>query len=173
MPNKTIYISEEFLPLLEKASEQHGGNLSSAIVKILQESLEEEMKGEETLVDTDFHDITVVVGQGGCYIKQKFSGRLIARWRAVSASDMNLYVRMYQTKKGRFALHIKTRGSRDIDWNDWKAWKNYKHTEGKELGIWKLEVYDNLDGFKDKIPKEILPIIEKKLKGIFIEELDI
>jgi EXLDI family protein len=174
MPNKTIYVSDGDLELIEKASAQYGGNLSSTIVKILKESLENDGPREESPNETDLHEVIVQVGQSGCYIKQRFTGRLIAKWISGTSSDRLIQsICLYATQKGRFALHFRSKANPDIDWNDWKAWKSYKRSEGREVGVWKLEVYDSLDEFREMIPKDILPIIEKKLQGIFIEDLDI
>ena len=40
MPNKTIYVSEDDLPLFERAQELSGANLSSAIIKALKRYIE-------------------------------------------------------------------------------------------------------------------------------------
>lgn len=175
MPNKTIYVSDGDLEIIEQAAAKYGGNLSSTIVKILKESLEGEARREDT-ADGGFQEIIVEVGQNGCYLKQRFTGRVIAKWNTGGASEKHVFqqLRLYQTAKGNLALYSRAKTNwESYDWNDCKAWKNYKKGEGKDEGVWKLRVYNSLDEFKELIPKDILPIIEKKLQGVFIEDLDI
>ena len=71
MPNKTIYVSDDDLPLYKKAQEL-AGNLSSAISIALRKYVELEEGRLE-----GYDEITVRVGRGAGR-KQRFSGVLLA-----------------------------------------------------------------------------------------------
>src|SRR5512134_351693 len=91
MPNKTIYVSDDDLPLFERAQELSGANLSSAIVRALRRFIElEEAKqhGQE--------EITVIVNGEGAHRRKRFMGQRLVRWlqptpRGQGTDILNVY----------------------------------------------------------------------------------
>nr|BFE85439.1 hypothetical protein GCM10020093_080400 [Planobispora longispora] len=83
MPNKTIYVSDEDLPLFNRAQELAGGKLSAAISMALRRYVEMEEGRQE-----GYDEIVVKVGQGAAVRKQRFQGCCSAsgdaRWAAGS-----------------------------------------------------------------------------------------
>src|SRR5262245_17472086 len=75
MPNKTIYVSEDDLPLFERAQELSGANLSSAIVRALRRFIEVEEARQR-----GFDEITVTVNSEGAYRRKRFIGQRLFRW---------------------------------------------------------------------------------------------
>jgi len=113
MPNKTIYVSDDDLPLLDQAQELSGANLSSTIAVALRQFV------AATQADSHgYREITVRVGGPDGTRRQRFRGRRLARWRHVAAQSRRAEVfSVYQTEKGRFAVHIQ-RGPEWVGWID-------------------------------------------------------
>src|SRR5689334_18418879 len=104
VPNKTIYVSDDDLPLFERAQEIAGSNLSSAIVRALRRFIEIEEARQGGL-----DEITVIVGPPGGHQRKRFIGARLARWLRQSANGKGTDVlSVYRTAKGRFALHTRT-----------------------------------------------------------------
>jgi EXLDI family protein len=188
MPNKTIYVSDSDLPLFEKAQELYGSNLSSTIVRVLRHAIDRGNKFDEDDAEGEFHDIIIEVGQSGCFIKQRFSGRLIAKWKTGSSEKIGRAVRLYETKNGRYALYSRARTNwENYDWSGWEYAKRNKRgkdaenagapggaqKEPMEHGESKLEVFESFEAFRERIPENIRDIVEKKISGVAIEDLDI
>ena len=101
MPNKTIYVSEEDLPLLERAQELTGSTLSAAIVTALRRLVELE-EGRRLGAD----EITVKVGAGRVRI-QRFLGTALGEWTSTTGAGTETYA-VFRTVKGRYAVHHAT-----------------------------------------------------------------
>ncbi|GAA2673845.1 MULTISPECIES: EXLDI protein [Actinoplanes] len=98
MPNKTIYIADDDLPVLQRAQELTGGNLSGAIVTALRRLVTiEEAK------HAGYAEITVKVGLANSSIK-RFLGVALGEWTASSNDGEETYS-LFRTAKGRFAVH--------------------------------------------------------------------
>ncbi|MBC8099008.1 MAG: EXLDI protein, partial [Armatimonadetes bacterium] len=74
MPNKTIYVSDDDLPLFERAQALSGTNLSSAIVRALRRFIELEEARQRGL-----DEITVIVNGEGAHRRKRFLGTRLAR----------------------------------------------------------------------------------------------
>ncbi|MDI6105909.1 EXLDI protein [Actinoplanes sp. NEAU-A12] len=98
MPNKTIYIADDDLPLLQQAQELTGGNLSGAIVTALRRLVELEQAKR-----SGFDEITVKVGLGNSSIK-RFLGVALGEW-TTSGNEGDETYSLFRTSKGRFAVH--------------------------------------------------------------------
>lgn len=98
MPNKTIYIADDDLPLLQQAQELTGGNLSGAIVTALRRLVEIEKAKR-----SGFDEITVKVGLGHSSIK-RFLGVALGEW-TTSGNEGDETYSLFRTSKGRFAVH--------------------------------------------------------------------
>ncbi len=103
MPNKTIYVSDDDLPLFARAQELAGGNLSLAIARALRQFVE-----TEEAAKAGYHEITVRVGSGGNTQRKRFTGRQLAQWRHQSQGGRVEVFTVYQTAKGRFAVHTRS-----------------------------------------------------------------
>ncbi|MFD1052468.1 hypothetical protein ACFQ1S_46215, partial [Kibdelosporangium lantanae] len=75
MPNKTIYVSDEDMPVFRRAQELAGSNLSAAITAALRRYVEIE---EGRLAGYD--EIVLPVGIDNAGRKVRFSGVLLGQW---------------------------------------------------------------------------------------------
>ncbi|WP_433789666.1 EXLDI protein [Actinoplanes sp. CA-252034] len=98
MPNQTIYIADNDLPLLQQAQEMTGGNLSGDIVTALRPLVEVEQAKR-----SGFDEITVKLGLGNSSIK-RFLGVVLGEWTA-SGNEGDETNSLFRTRKGRFAVH--------------------------------------------------------------------
>ena len=184
MPNKTIYVSDDDLPLLEQAQSLSGENQSATIVEALRQfvqHLETRKQG--------FHTIDVEVGKV-TFKRKRFTGRLIAsaqvakhmKKRAVAvfggrngrefegartldpaqtversdALGCEIYT-VYQTIKGNYALHAETVPGRD------SPIPHEKH----------LAVYPSLTDLQPHVPEDLYRYLSEQVKGNDVEVLDI
>jgi EXLDI family protein len=98
VPNKTIYVADDDLPLLQRAQELTGSTLSAAIVTALRRLVDvEEAK------QAGFDEITVKVGLGRAGVK-RFLGVALGEWTSSTGSGTETYS-LFRTSKGRFAVH--------------------------------------------------------------------
>ncbi len=170
MPNKTIYVSEADLPILEKAQELAGDNLSTTIVQALRqfiESQEQELEG--------FHPITVKVGKSA-YSLQRFTGRLLAKGHYTGSRDKTETYKVFQTQKGKFALYIRKEPNR----SRWpKLRSKTDEAEGSDEdgqdwhGQYILEVFDSVEALKERISDDLYRVVRQRLAGVTVEDLDI
>ena len=183
MPNKTIYVSDDDLPLYQRAQELAGGNLSAALARALRRFVEVEEGRQE-----GYDEITVKVGPGAGR-KVRFSGVLLGEWGHSTGSRVEEF-RVYRTRTGKFVVYM----TRSPDWS-WTResdvdspsgeWQKYLNKYlGKYLGMgaqsWgftqgesTLEVIDSLDALREKIPPEFYDMIARAAEQPAIEDLDI
>ena len=104
MPNKTIYVSEDDLPLFERAQEVSGTNLSSVIVRALRRFLELEEASQRGL-----DEITVIVNKEGAHRRKRFVGQRLVRWIQPTANGKGTEIQnVYHTAGNRYALHTRS-----------------------------------------------------------------
>lgn len=182
MPNRTIYIADADIPIFEKAQQLAGDNLSSTIAHALRRFVEtEEAKA------SGFEEITVKVGKGRPLLQKQFRGRLLARRRVrIQNGSRWLVLTVYQTARGRFALHTKS----TPNWSGWsnksnwssrsrwatmsdEDWANFDWASYYEDDEQRLEVYETLDDLKDQVPEDLYETIAQVLSGDDVEILDI
>ena len=109
MPNKTIYVSDDDLPLFERAQELSGANLSSAIVRALRRFIEIEEANQRGL-----DEITVIVGGSGTHQRKRLAGQRLVRWLQSTANGKGTEIRsVYLLAGKRYALHTRSMA----DWN--------------------------------------------------------
>ena len=189
MPNRTIYVADADMPIFEKAQHLAGDNLSATIVQALRRFVET----EEARV-SGFEEITVRVGKGRPYLRKQFRGRLIAKRRwPVQGGTKWLGLVVYQTARGRFALHSRY----TANWSGWsnrqgRASKSNNGGEGGMRSDWewdwdissydwsssyedeqRLEIFETLEDLKEAIPEDFYEAIAQYLRGGDIEILDI
>jgi hypothetical protein len=80
MPNKTIYVSDDDLPLYERAQALAGGNLSAAVSRALRQFVDAQEAREG-----GYQQVTVQVGEGRDRREKRFSGVLLGEWRHPTA----------------------------------------------------------------------------------------
>jgi EXLDI family protein len=181
MPNKTIYVSDEDLPLFQRAQELAGGKLSTAISVALRRYVEIEEGRKE-----GYDEIIVQVGQGTGR-KQRFSGVLLGEWGRTTGSRMEMF-RVYRSRQGRYVLHV----DRSPDWTDsltsgsdnWLegllsrgAWRSYLGLTDSSWGFVQgeatLEVVDTVEKLRGKVPDEFYDLISDVAERPAVEDLDI
>lgn len=167
MPNKTIYVADDDLPLFQQAQELAGGSLSAAIVAALRRYVEIEEGRRE-----GYKEITVTVGSGGVRRKQRFSGVLIGEWGHTIGSRFDLF-RVYRTRTDKYAVHK----DRSPDWSStggWRSWLGIGESSwGFIQGESTLEVVDSLDDLFLRIPSELYDMIAGLAEQPDVEDLDI
>ena len=179
MPSKTIYVSDEDMPLYTEAQTLAGGNLSAAIVTALRQYVEVARAREE-----GFDEITVRVGRGHAR-KVRFSGVLLGEWGQQSGARVEV-LRVYRTRAGRFAVHRDQ--SPEGTWRSGSAdgsgtsggWRSYLGYLGLGDQTWSfvqgeatLEVADTLEELRDKLPKEFFEQVASIGDDVVVEDLDI
>lgn len=199
MPNKTIYVSDDDLPLYERAQALAGGSLSAAVSRALRQFVDAQESS-----DAGFQPITVQVGSGRDRREQRFSGVLLGEWRHPTAERRIERFRVYRTPKGKFALHT----SRMPDWAAWsdpETWRGGWHwdwprdraTLGREnwrdltqelkerikreaMRGWSwgpneesLDVADSLEELREKIPADFYETLTGEASHPDVEDLDI
>ncbi|MEV0199794.1 EXLDI protein [Nonomuraea sp. NPDC050691] len=179
MPNKTIYVSDEDLPLFQRAQELAGGKLSTAISVALRRYVEMEEGRQE-----GYDEIIVKVGQGAGR-KQRFSGVLLGEWGRTQRNRVEMF-RVYRSRQGRYVLHV----DRSADWTDnsggdnWLegmfsrgAWRTYLGLADSSWGFIEgeatLEVVDTVEELRGKIPEEFYDLIAGLGRYPAVEDLDI
>jgi len=175
VPNKTIYVSDDDLPLYQRAQELVQGNLSAAITTALRRFVEVEEERR-----AGFKEITVKVGSPPNR-KQRFFGELLGEWGRQSKSRVEMY-KLFRTRNNKFAVHIE----RSPDWM-WErstgngGWfervTSYlgmgDQTWGHTAGEARLEVVETVDELREKIPPELFEMVKGALENPTVEDLDI
>jgi EXLDI family protein len=170
MPNKTFYIADTDLPLLEQAQEVTGHNLSVTIVQALQQLVHTKAKAEAS-----FEDIVVKVGSRAPYQTKQFKGKRLAGRKERKPSHRGvLSIAVYQTPKGFFAVRTKE----TIDWanlshcseQDWEEWGWSEYNKDREL---RLDIYQTLEELRAAIPESLYEDVVQVLNGSEIEILDL
>lgn len=187
MPNKTIYVSDEDLPLFERAQALSGANLSSAIVQALQRFIELEEAKQHGL-----DEIIVLVGTGGARQQKRFMGTRLARWFQKRPKGKGVEIlNVYRTARGRFALHTRTLpdwkeefGDPDHagDPNSWgigngilqkiMSW-GFDWETFLESGDYSLEVFETLEELQPHIPDDLFRAVTQMMNLPETEDLDI
>ena len=196
MPNKTIYVSDDDLPLYDRAQALAGGNLSAAVSRALRQFVDSQESSE-----AGFQQVTVQVGSGRDRREQRFSGVLLGEWRHPTAERRIERFRVYRTPKGKFALHTSRmpdwaawsdpetwRGGWHWDWDrsprggDWRDLKQeLKDTFRREAArgwFWgpneeSLDVADTLEELRDRMPAEFYDTLVGDAANPDVEDLDI
>jgi EXLDI family protein len=163
MPNKTIYIADQDLDLFERAQQRAGTSLSAIIVEALRRYL-----AQEEARTQGFEDVKHLVGSPGSRRTVQFQGRLLAKWRQ-AAGDAIESVRVYQTRRGQFAVYR----SRQPNWSNWEDdWDHYPWPD-EHLRERRLDVYPDQAALAQAIPADFLAAIDAAASGQTNEYLDI
>lgn len=172
MPNKTIYVADEDLPMYQRAQELSGRNLSATITKALRRLVEAE---EAKLAD--FEEITVRVGQGHGH-RQRFIGVLLAEYGR-STKDKSEQFRVYRGRSGKFVIHVER--SAETLWTAGadgtaQGWRKHFSSEqqwGSTPRTATLEVVETLEELRARVPVELFDLVAAAADQPPIEDLDI
>ena len=187
MPNKTIYVSDDDLPLFERAQELSGSNQSSAIVRALRRFIELEEAKQSGL-----DEITVLVNGEGAHRRKRFMGQRLVRWLQPKTNGKGTeIVSVYRTAGKRYALHTRSIPNWEPSWgdpdqvndpNNWGvgngilqkvlSW-GYDWESVKESGDYSLQVFETLEELKAHVSNELFEAVSRAMEGPEIEELDI
>ncbi|GAB3889393.1 hypothetical protein GCM10029964_058900 [Kibdelosporangium lantanae] len=168
MPNKTIYVSDEDMPVFRRAQELAGSNLSAAITAALRRYVEIE---EGRLAGYD--EIVLPVGIDNAGRKVRFSGVLLGQWER-SASFGSETFRVFRSRKGKFVAH----SERDEEWQPGpdapKGWRSYFSSSwDRRPAEATLTVADTLEELRDRIPAELYEMVVALADQPEVEDLDI
>ena len=202
MPNKTIYVADEDLPLLEEAQALTGGNLSAAVARALRGYVDGARDHQ-----AGFGELTVQVGPPGAKRLKRFRGYEVARWQLPHADgrQVEMFI-IYATKGGRYAVHCRKGPNRPwwadpvtwgLDWSDPRTdhrppaphhgpeprlqplhqriqHRIHQHWDFGGHGIQEtLEVYDTLEQLQEHVPPELFQLVTEAGQEPRLEDLDI
>jgi EXLDI family protein len=176
MPNKTIYVADDDLPLYQRAQELAGGTLSAAITTALRRFVEAEDGRRQ-----GYDEIVVRVGQGLGH-KQRFSGVLLAEWERSTNERTETY-RVYRSRSDKFVVHVERSeahtnvGPNAEKWNtgwrawigDWSADSTWTRTPAESH----LVVAGSLTELREKVPAELYDLVADLTDHPIIEDLDL
>ena len=143
MPNKTIYVREEDLPVFEEAEKLGGDSLSAVIAEAVKrfvavkraegQGMEEHNLTAGTLRAVGDDDIRTI----------RFVGRLLAEATVYSGQtsdrrDRGTCYRVYQTRAGKILVW----------WEKWSRWEG-------ENDVTDYAVLNALPGYDDEVPGKI------------------
>jgi EXLDI family protein len=187
MPNKTIYVSDDDLPLFERAQQVSGANLSSVIVRALRRFIELEEAKQHSL-----EEITVIVNGQGAHRRKRFVGqRLVRQLQPTKNGKGTIVLNVYRTAGKRYALHTRTMHDWEPAWGDPEIAGNPNHwglgkgilqkalswgfdwDSFQESGDYTLQVFESLDELKAQVSDELFRAVRQAMEGPEIEELDI
>lgn len=187
MPNKTIYVSDDDLPLFERAQELSGDNLSAVVVRALRRFIEIE-EAKEGGMD----EVRVLVGTAGYHRRKRFTGVRLVRWLQSTGDRKGTQIlNVYRTAKDHYVLHTRTvpywkLSDGDPDYmGDPKNWGvgnglllkistwGYDWEAFKVSGDYTLEVFDTLEEMKPHVSSELYQAVVLAGDNPEIEDLDI
>ncbi|MFI6171116.1 EXLDI protein [Nocardia sp. NPDC051052] len=171
MPNKTIYVADDDLPLFQRAQELVGGNLSGAVTTALRRFIELEEGRQE-----GYDEVIVRVGHNG--VRQvRFSGALLFETNDINDHRME-HVRVFRSRKGKFVLHAHYASwdeyPQSANWiKDLKNWRRMLGVGEQDWGDFLLEIVDSIEELKGKLPDKVYERVVDIAKRPQIEDLDI
>lgn len=188
MPNKTIYVSEDDLPLFERAQALAGDTLSSVIVRALRRLIEIEEARQRGL-----DEIVVLVNSNGFEQRKRFMGTRLVRWLQSTVDGKGTEIlNVYHTAGNRYALHTRTVPDWPLEGGDPEYMGNPRNwglgsgllmkiaslghdwDAFKESGRFSLQVFETLEELKAHVSSDLYNAVVQELdQGPDIEELDI
>ncbi|WP_024801579.1 EXLDI protein [Nocardia sp. BMG51109] len=173
MPNKTVYVSDDDLPLFQRAQELVGGNLSGAIVTALRRFIELEEGRQQ-----GYEEVVLRVGHNGGR-QVRFSGVLLGEFRDINDQHQQ-HIRVYRSRKGKFALHMQTSAWAEYptdsggNWiKDLTNWRKLLGVGDPDWGDFTLDIYDSVTDLKGRIPNNLYARVRDIVEHPQIEDLDI
>ncbi|MGV9712643.1 EXLDI protein [Gordonia sp. NPDC003424] len=161
MPNKTIYVSDDDIALLNRAQEVSGGNLSGAIIEALRAYIR-----SADHRDAGFEEVVLRDGPNGIR-RKRFFGRQLATDIVYDDSTGNATERrVYEGPTGKLVL-----GTHYVDWSRYPEYptrtgnwlkdltgihsvRSLFTAEMPEWGDYSVEIVDSMDALKDLVPEQ-------------------
>ncbi|MBD0863317.1 EXLDI protein [Gordonia sp. zg691] len=120
MPNKTIYVSDDDVAVLERAQQVSGGNLSGAVVEALRAYVR-----AADYRDAGYDEVVLRDGPDGVR-RKRFFGRLLAEETAYDENTGNATkLTAYEGRTGKIVLSV-----------HFVDWANYGVTHRQKTGHW-------------------------------------
>lgn len=176
MPNKTIYVADDDLPLFQRAQEIAGGKLSTAITAALRRYVEVEEGRQQ-----GYAEIIVRVGPG-LGRQQRFCGMLLAEMEQ-SGNERDETYRVFRTRTEKFVVHherseahVNTGPHAEKYRTGWRAWvgdwsANQSWTRVPADST--LRIADDLDALREIVPGALYELVLDAINQHAIEDLDI
>ena len=153
MPNKTIYVSEQDIPLFEEAKNLAGEALSAVIARALREFVARYREKEKGM-----HEVAVKVGAHGSEREQRFVGAQVGKWSGLSDDqEWWLEAKIYRTQKGNWAVYLVHVCKASLMTNPIGWARNGDWLVDRRRGD--LYVGDNPHLLADKLPKGLMALI--------------
>ncbi len=149
MPNKTIYVSDNDLPLFDEAKDIAGEAVSSVISRALREYVSRHRKKAQGM-----KEVSVLVGKANAELEKRFVGAKIGNWNGFSDDrEWWMEATMYRTQKNNWAVNLITvcKASLLTNKSAWRASGDYltnpRHAE--------LIVGAKEKDFEKKLPQDL------------------
>jgi EXLDI family protein len=188
--NKTIYVSDDDLPLFQRAQELSGENLSATITSALRAFI-----NAREAHNNGFHEVTLQVGDMAAPQYKRFLNARIGRaCRELGDGNGIDQLDVYRTPKDRLVLHTR----HTPDWSQWRPpyeWQgrwaasttvgqgwypsassspsSWDWSQWEDPSHCALEVFDSLDAIVERLPEELLQRIRAAIESPIFEVLDI
>jgi EXLDI family protein len=172
VPNKTIYVSDDDLPIYGRAQELAGGNLSAAISRALRRFVDDEEGRRE-----GYKQFTVRVGPTPSR-KIRFTGALLGELASTS-NGASERVRVFGTRSGKYVIHTeRSEGFTMVDSQGKPAgWRGHLGIGDVSYGTIParsvLDIVDDLDGVREKVPPPLYDIVISMVHPTPVEDLEI
>ncbi len=171
MPNKTVYVSDDDLPLFQRAQELVGGNLSGAIVTALRRFIELE-EGRQA----GFEEVVLNVGHNGAR-QVRFSGALLTDWHDTGDKAFQR-IRVYRSRKDKYVVHTQrskwSEYPTETNWlEDFSNWRRMLGVTEPDWGDFTMDIHDSISDLKGKVPDHIYERVAGIADRPNIEDLDI
>ncbi len=153
MPNKMIYVSEDDLPIFERARALAGGSLSAVIARALRLFVQM----EEAKTSQPGAAQGKVKGDGD-FMRQHFQGQKLGRQTVHTADDRLVNQIVSQNTRGKLVLYtreIPRWSSYNLD--DWTTWD-------WDAQDYRLETYDTLEALRPHVSASLYEQVARALR---------
>lgn len=157
MPNKSIYVSDADMPLIQRAQQLAGGNLSAAIAQALRRYVEASEMAEQ-----GYRETAVNVGPPGTQLRKRFFGLRLARWEYPTPEGYLRQLSVYRTPKNSLVLYVHVGPDRGAP-----------SAIPVSNAVSKLEVLHSVEELADRVPEEFYLLVKDAMTQPPIEDVDV
>ncbi|WP_439031433.1 EXLDI protein [Gordonia terrae] len=180
MPNKTIYVSDDDIKVLERAQQVSGGNLSGAVVEALRAYVR-----AADYRDAGYEEVVLRDGPDGVR-RKRFFGRLLAEETEFDENTGNAtQLTAYEGRTGKVVLAVHY-----VDWVNYGVTRKQKTgnwlkdltgipsvrslftAELPDWGDYSVEIVDDIEQLKPLVPERFFERTAAALRPE-IEDLDV